>query len=75
MGADTPPGMEYNPGTNLAVILSGVDAAELRGYWEKLSGGGKVLVPLEKQMWGDEFGQCVNRFGIGWMVDIGQQQA
>jgi PhnB protein len=75
MGADTPPGMEYNPGTNITVSLSGDDAAELRGYWEKLSGGGTVLVPLEKQLWGDEFGQCVDRFGIGWMVDIGQQQA
>jgi PhnB protein len=21
-------------------------------------------------MWGDEFGMCVDRFGIGWMVNI-----
>jgi PhnB protein len=75
MGADTPPGMEHNPGNNITVSLSGDDADELRGYWEKLSGAGKVLVPLEKQMWGDEFGQCVDQFGIGWMVNIGQQQA
>jgi PhnB protein len=27
-------------------------------------------VPLEKQMWGDEFGMCVDRFGIGWLVNI-----
>ena len=74
MGADTPPGMEHNPGTNITVSLSGDDADELRGYWAKLSGGGTVLVPLEKQMWGDEFGQCVDQFGIGWMVNIGQQQ-
>ena len=73
MGADTPPGVEHNPGTNMTVSLSGDDADELRGYWEKLSGGGgTVLVPLEKQMWGDEFGQCVDRFGSGWMVNIGQ---
>ena len=64
MGADTPPGMELNPGDNMAVSLSGDDADELRGYWEKLSDGGTVSVPLEKQMWGDEFGMCVDRFGI-----------
>ncbi|MGH2826328.1 MAG: VOC family protein [Actinomycetota bacterium] len=75
MGADTPPGMEHNPGTNIAVSLSGDDADELRGYWEKLSKAGTVSVPLEKQMWGDEFGMCVDQFGIGWMVDIGQPQA
>jgi len=75
MGADTAPGTEYNPGDNIAVSLSGDDADELRGYWEKLSGGGKVLVPLEKQMWGAEFGMCADRFGIGWMVNIGPSQS
>jgi PhnB protein len=75
MGADTPPGMEHNPGTNIAVSLSGDDADELRDYWEKLSKAGTVTVPLEKQMWGDEFGMCVDQFGIGWMVNIGQPQA
>jgi PhnB protein len=75
MGADTPPGVEHSPGNNIAVSLSGDDADELRGYWEKLSDGGSVSVPLEKQMWGDEFGMCVDRFGIPWMVNIGQPQA
>jgi len=70
MAADTPPGMEHNPGDNIAVSLSGDDADDLRGYWEKLSDGAKVEVPLEKQMWGDEFGMCVDRFGITWMVNI-----
>ncbi len=70
MGADTPPGMEHTPGNNIAISLSGDDGDELRGYWEKLSAGGTVTVPLEKQMWGDEFGMCVDRFGIGWMVNI-----
>ena len=75
MGADTPPGMEHQPGNNIAVSLSGDDDAELRGYWEQLSDGGTVTMPLEKQMWGDEFGMCVDRFGIAWMVNIGQPQA
>jgi PhnB protein len=75
MGADTPPGMEHKPGNNIAVSLSGDDADELRGYWEQLSGSGTVSVPLEKQMWGDEFGMCEDQFGITWMVNIGQPQA
>jgi PhnB protein len=73
MGADTPPGTEYNPGDNIAVSLSGDDADELRGYWQKLSDGGTVTMPLEKQMWGDEFGMCLDRFGVSWMVNIAQQ--
>ena len=75
MGADTPPGMELNSGDNMAVSLSGDDADELRGYWAKLSGGGTISVPLEKQMWGDEFGMCVDKFGVGWIVNITTAQA
>ncbi|MEO6088816.1 MAG: VOC family protein [Umezawaea sp.] len=72
MAADTPPGMDHNPGTNITVSLSGDDADDLRGYWGKLSVDGAVTVPLEKQMWGDEFGACVDRFGIPWMINITQ---
>ncbi|WP_316752325.1 VOC family protein [Streptomyces herbicida] len=75
MGADTPPGMERTIGDNFAVSLSGDDDAELRGYWEKLSAGGSVSVPLEKQMWGDVFGMCTDRFGIPWMVNIGGSES
>jgi PhnB protein len=74
MGADTPSEMTFSSGTNMTVSLSGDDGDELRGYWEKLSDGGTVTVPMEKQMWGDEFGMCVDRFGTPWMVNITQPQ-
>lgn len=74
MGADVPPGMEHTPGNNFSVSLSGDNDAELRGYWGKLSAGGSVAVPLEKQMWGDVFGMCTDRFGIPWMVNISEPQ-
>lgn len=70
MGADTPPGTDHVPGNNIAISLSGEDAEELRRYWEQLSEGGSIAVPLEKQTWGDEFGMCADRFGIAWLVNI-----
>ncbi|UFQ19793.1 MULTISPECIES: VOC family protein [Streptomyces] len=72
MGADTPLD-GHRPGNNISVSLSGDDDAELRGYWEKLSAGASVTVPLEKQMWGDVFGMCTDRHGTTWMVDIAGQ--
>jgi PhnB protein len=42
----------------------------LRDRFTKLAEGGTVDVPLEKQMWGDVFGQLTDRFGIGWLVNI-----
>jgi len=77
MAADTPNGMDYNPGNNISVSLSGQseDEAELRGYWDKLADGGTVTMPLESAPWGDTFGMCVDKFGIAWLVNIaGAQQ-
>ena len=70
MAADTPPHMEYSPGSSISISLSGDDGNELRGYWDKLTAGGTVTVPLEKQMWGDEFGMVIDKFGIAWMVNV-----
>jgi PhnB protein len=69
MGSDAPAGMPLDEGSSISVSLSG-DDADLRGYFEKLSTGGAVTMPLEKQVWGDEFGMCVDPFGIQWMVNI-----
>ena len=71
MASDLPPGSdEYQPGTNIAISLSGDDEAALRGYWDRLSEGAEITMPLEKQVWGDTFGMCVDRFGTNWMVNI-----
>ena len=73
MAADTPPGMEVQRGSAVTISLSG-DEPGLRRYFEQLADGGQVTMPLEKQVWGDEFGECTDRFGVAWMVNIGQPQ-
>jgi PhnB protein len=74
MGADTPNEMPYEAGTNFAVSLTGgpEDEATLRSHWEALAEDGDVTVPLEPSPWGDVFGLLTDRFGVQWMVDIGQ---
>lgn len=70
MAADTPNGMEHQPGSNISMSLSGDNAEELSGYFTKLAEGGMVAIPLEKAPWGDTFGMCRDKFGINWMVNI-----
>ena len=53
----------------------GDDGDALRGYFEQLAAGGVTTMPLQKQVWGDEFGMCVDKFGISWLVNISQPQA
>ncbi|MEZ5097208.1 MAG: VOC family protein [Nocardioides sp.] len=69
MGADMPPGMGMQPSAGVWISLSG-DDQELRGWFSALAEGGTVHNDLAVQVWGDEFGQLVDRFGIGWMVNI-----
>ena len=71
MASDAPAGMEHSQGSSISISLSG-DDPELRGYFSQLAEGGQVTVPMEKQMWGDEFGMCVDRFGVAWLVNVSQ---
>ena len=75
MAADTPNSMEYQPGASISMSLSGDNQAELKSYFEKLSAGGTVGMPLEQAPWGDTFGMLTDRFGVNWMVNISPPQA
>jgi PhnB protein len=70
MGADTPNTMNFTPGDNYSVSLSGEDEAELRRFWEGLSTEGTIAMPLERSPWGDLFGMCADKFGVNWLVNI-----
>ena len=73
MASDLGPGMPYSPGNTITVSLSGDPAQGLEDAWAKLSDGGQVTMPFEKQMWGDIFGMLVDKFGVPWMVNVSQQ--
>jgi PhnB protein len=75
MASDTPSRMEYRAGTNMSMSLSGDNEEELKAYFEKLSVGGRVSMPLEKAIWGDSFGMCTDKFGVQWLVNIAGQKA
>jgi PhnB protein len=67
MGSD---GMDNANLSGFSLSLSGNNAEELGGYFQKLSEGGQVTKPLEKESWGDEFGMVQDKFGVAWMVNI-----
>jgi PhnB protein len=75
MASDGQPGGKVNFGDNVSLSLSGEDEAELTGYFNQLADGGKTTMPLEKQVWGDTFGMCTDKFGFHWMVNINQASA
>lgn len=75
MASDTPPGQDHDTSYSggMTASISGDDDA-IRGYWDALAEGGRVTMPFEKQMWGDEFGMVTDRFGVPWMVNLAGEQ-
>jgi PhnB protein len=42
---------------------------EINNFFEKLSEGGKITMPLADQFWGARFGMLIDKFGIAWMLN------
>jgi PhnB protein len=59
-------------GDNINMSLVGSDEVKLKEYFQKLSEGGTVKMALEKQFWGDVYGQLVDKFGVHWSINIGE---
>lgn len=74
MAADTPASMEHKGICGMSMSLSGDNAEELTGYFNKLSEGGQVMMPLEKAPWGDSFGMFTDKFGVAWMVNVSDKK-
>jgi PhnB protein len=57
-------------GNNISLTLTGSDEKLLTDYFNMLSEQGKIMMPLEKQFWGDIYGTVTDKFGIDWMINI-----
>jgi PhnB protein len=51
--------------------LGGTDQAKMHKIFDALAAGGEVKMALEKQFWGDIFGNLTDKYGIDWMMNIG----
>jgi PhnB protein len=72
MASDVVPGAITTFGDNVRVTVTGTDknSEKLATFFEKLSEGGVVLMPYEKQAWGQELGMLTDKFGTHWMASI-----
>ncbi|MFF4877137.1 VOC family protein [Micromonospora sp. NPDC000668] len=71
MAYDVPAKMAYDQGENsFFVSLRGKTVEEVTGYWEKLSAGASVVIPLGPAGWAPAYGMLRDRFGVVWVVDV-----
>jgi PhnB protein len=55
-----------------ALSLTARDDAEAKRLFGALAEGGQVQMPLTKTFFSSSFGMVADRFGVGWMVVVGQ---
>ncbi len=56
----------------IALALSVATEADADRVFGALSDGGKVNMPLTKTFFSPRFGMLADKFGVGWMVLVGQ---
>jgi PhnB protein len=66
-------GLERGNGYSMAVMCD--SAEQLKDYFAKLSDGGKAVWEPNESEWGSLFGQCIDKFGVQWMLDTSEAAA
>lgn len=75
MASDVPSNIKKDEGSSISLSLSGDNEEELKNFWNKLSDGANITMPLNQAPWGDTFGMLVDKFGITWLVNISGKKA
>lgn len=70
MAADDPYGQTPSAPGNVMITIWGDDLGTAQRWFDALSDGGKVSTEFAEQMWGDHYGDLVDRFGITWAIDV-----
>ena len=74
MGSDT--GGEWASsfalGNNFSISINTDSKDNADRFFDGLSAGGTVTMPMGKNFWGDYFGMFTDKFGINWMVSFNE---
>ena len=74
MGSDT--GGEwatnFKQGNNFSISITAESKEEADRFFNGLSEGGQVTMPMDSTFWGDYFGMFSDKFGINWMVSFNE---
>src|SRR3989344_3580718 len=66
MALDGGPIFKFNPSISFHVKCQTKE--EVDALWEKLSKGGKILMPLDSYPFSERFGWCEDKYGLSWQV-------
>lgn len=62
-------GEKLTIGNNFSLTIETESKAEAEKFFNGLSAGGKVTMPLQDTFWNAYFGMLTDKFGIHWMIN------
>ncbi len=57
-------------GNNITLAIGTNDIAQADSMFDKMSDGGKIIMPMQKTFWAERFGMLTDKFGINWMFNV-----
>ncbi|MGV3601177.1 MAG: VOC family protein [Dyadobacter fermentans] len=77
MASDIMPsmGQTLSVGNNNYISIFTDSREQADQYFNGLSAGGTIEMPMEDQFWGDYFGAFQDKFGVNWMINYPTQQS
>lgn len=76
MGSDVMDGFgdKHTVGNNITLSINPESKEQADTFFNKLSAGGTVKMPMEDTFWGAYFGMFADKFGINWMINFETNQ-
>lgn len=69
MASDSMPDQPVSFGNNVSLSLDCPSKEQADAYFQALSAGGTITMPLEVTFWNAYFGTLVDKFGVCWMFN------
>lgn len=66
------PQISFNPSISFYVVCE--TGEEVGSYWNALADGGKIMMPLDKYDWSEQYGWVQDKFGISWQLALGKME-
>ncbi|WP_420795525.1 VOC family protein [Halalkalibacillus sediminis] len=70
MCIDSPTDHDFTFTPSMSLYVDFDSEEELDRVYERLSEGGKLLMPLDKQPFSKKFGWVEDRFGVSWQLNL-----
>lgn len=66
-------GPQFKKNASVSFMVICETENEVQNYWDQLSDGGLVLMPLDSYSWSKKYGWVQDKYGVTWQIFLGEK--